>query len=244
MSEQQTTETINAECPHCGKLTLCDILSRHDERWDDGDVWGGVDHTLLRCCGCRAVYYRSATWNSENTDQYEDPRTGETETHTNYKIAVFPAPEVPDARPDWVWELPQIDTTLAKIVDELYTAADAKMFILASVGLRTALDRVTQLLGIDENAAFAVKLQGLQDGGWIGANERAALNAVAQAGHAATHRGWLPTEAMFLPLLRTLEQFMHRTLKQDKQALAVGAKIPPRPKRTPTVKPSQVAPPA
>ena len=87
----------------------------------------------------------------------------------------------------------RIDGQLHGILSEMYTAYDNRSYILTAVGLRTALDRGTEVLGIDPAITFAEKLDALKDGGWIGDTERDILEVVTDAGNAAAHRGWRRT---------------------------------------------------
>jgi Domain of unknown function (DUF4145) len=62
--------------------------------------------------------------------------------------------------------------------------------VLAAIGLRTAFDRASELLGIDPNKTFAGKLSQLVVDGHIGSTEKASLDVLTDAGGAAAHRGW------------------------------------------------------
>ena len=116
-------------------------------------------------------------------------------------------------------------------MNEMYQAAEAELYILASIGLRTALDRVAEFRGIDAELPMKVKVAKLMEGGWIGETEKQTLDVVADAGNAAAHRGWSPNAADFSVFLRTLEQFIERTVVNPKAALALASIVPARPKQ-------------
>lgn len=61
--------------------------------------------------------------------------------------------------------------------------------MLASVGARTLLDRAGHILIGDVRGGFEGKLSSLVAGGHISAQEKDALDAVADAGNASAHRG-------------------------------------------------------
>ncbi|MFI8979372.1 DUF4145 domain-containing protein [Ectopseudomonas khazarica] len=114
----------------------------------------------------------------------------------------------------------------------MYLARDAESYILASIGLRTAFDRASELLGVPPDDTFASKVTSLLKSGFVGQSEADALSVVADAGSAAAHRGWSPSEEEFDALLMALEHFLERNLVSGNRALAVKASIPPKPPRS------------
>ena len=149
------------------------------------------------------------------------------------RTETFPIPEKQSSRPDWAWSLSKRDPSLGAIMDEIYRARDESGLILPAVGLRTAFDRVTEVLGIDPAMSFEEKIKTILAKGFVGETEAAALKVVVDAGSAAAHRGWMPAIEDFNKLLTALEHFIHRSVVSGKSALAVAASIPPKPTRRP-----------
>jgi hypothetical protein len=230
-----TTATLKAHCPRCDGDRICEIHGTLDQPWsDDSDehsVFGQTDHRLLQCRGCEAVFYWQSSWCSEDWDVNFNRATGEEEMTYPSKVETYPAPEARGLRPDWTWELHKADLTLGQIMGEMYQAAEARSYILASIGLRTGLDRVIKILEIETEQPMMSKVQALLDGGWVGETEKLTLDIVADAGNAAAHRGWSPSEDDFRNLLRTMEQFIERVVMLGKRTLAVAPKIPAKPPR-------------
>lgn len=228
---------MKAHCPRCDGERNCDIHGSFDQRWSDGSnsysVDGYIEHRLLQCRGCDVVFYRSSSTNSEDYDHGYDPQTGEETVYHTETVETFPAAPVKgeSGRPDWAWTIQKADHTLARIMDEVYSAAAAGSLILSSVGLRTALDRCTEMVGIDPAISMQEKVKALLTGGWVGETEAQTLSVVAEAGNAAAHRAWSPHTDEFKALLHTLEQFIERAIMSGKDALNVAAKIPAKPKR-------------
>jgi hypothetical protein len=194
---------------------------------------GQQDHRLLQCRGCEQVFYHLSSWDSEDVD-YDYDEKGETVVVTNVTKTTYPAPQAKSVRPDWIWDLAKLDRQMATIVDEMYRGYEADLLILASVGLRTALDRAMEYLKIDPGLTLEQKLATLLREGFVDDTEAAVLGVVANAGNAAAHRGWAPDPQEFKPLLTALEQFVHRAIISGKGPLEIGAKIPPRAPRTKT----------
>ncbi|WP_084739492.1 DUF4145 domain-containing protein [Frigidibacter mobilis] len=108
---------------------------------------------------------------------------------------------------------------------------DSHSYILTAIGLRTALDRGTEVLGIDPAKAFSEKLAELQSAGWIGSTEHDILNVITDAGNAAAHRAWSPEKHEIAQLLYAMEVFIQRAFIVGKNALSVKQSIPSKPKR-------------
>lgn len=203
--------------------------------WDDGQhsMWGQSDYKLAQCCGCEEVFFHQSSWDSENWDFEYDPKLGQERAVNPCTITTFPAPEKKSRKPDWVWDISKVDPQLFTILNEMYQAYEHGSFILASVGLRTAFDRSTEFLKIDPALSLEAKVKHLLDGGFIGETESKTLGVVTNAGSAAAHRAWSPSQAEFETLLVTLEHFLHRTVVSGKAALAVAQNIPARPHKQP-----------
>ena len=183
-----TEQTMRAHCPRCDGDRVCLVHGSFDQPWEFEHEYGGVngqmDHRLLQCRGCETAFYWKSSWDSEGFDHRYNRATGEEEMVLHKTIETFPAPEKKSKRPDWAWSLHKHDRTLQAIMSEVYEAAEGRSYILASIGLRTALDRLTEMLGIGNSLSFEKKVQALLDGGWVGETEKMTLDVVADAGSA------------------------------------------------------------
>lgn len=234
MEAREKNETRKAHCPNCNGERACNVHGRTTQKWEwsdnlGGSVDGGTEHLLLECRGCETVFYARVDWNSEDMDYW----TGDNgETHCEYARheVTYPKP-TSLVRPRWLDSLSNRDETLYAILNEMYLACDNSSFILAAIGLRTALDRATDKLGINPALTFDAKLQQLKTGGWIGETEYLILDVVTDAGNAAAHRGWQPDEQQVSQLVQAMEVFLQRAFIVGKQALSIKEKIPPKPKR-------------
>lgn len=229
------TEVFRAHCPRCDGVRKCIIHGEFDQPWvhDDGrnHMEGQVDHKLVECAGCEMVFYYKSSWDDQDWDGDYHPVTGKTIISYPRTIETYPAPEKESQKPDWIWDIAKSDPLLHSILYEVYQAYEAGSFILASVGLRTAFDRTTEILKIDPNLSFEDKVIELTKEGYIGETEANTLAVVTNAGNAAAHRGWAPDPKAFKVLIATLEQYIYRVVVTGKAALDLNVEIPVRPPR-------------
>lgn len=236
MGELEAKERMKANCPTCDGERSCDIHGSLDVRWsqDVGHnvVWGNVRHRLLQCRGCESVFYYKSSTDSESWDFERDHATGEDVVVYPRATETFPLPDKAGRKPEWMLNLHKHDFQLQAILQETYDAFERGNCILASVGLRTALDRATEVLQIDPGLSLVGKVQRLKELGFVGETEATDLAVVTDAGSAAAHRGWRPEPEEFERLLSTLERFLERTIVNRKSV--EGIAIPParpRPKK-------------
>lgn len=233
--DPKSSNPVKAHCPTCNAERWCDVHGHVHKPWSEEDrqgcllMHGGVDHSLLECRGCETVFYLHDSWDSENMNHYYGPE-GETLIALDRNRHTYPLPDS-QVRPRWMDALGKKDLLLQNIMHEVYVAYDSQAYILATVGLRTALDRATEVLEVDPAITFDEKLTELQNGGWVGKTEHAILNLIANAGGAAAHRGWSPDRDDAEKLLNAIEAFLHRAFIVGQDTLSISANIPPKPKR-------------
>jgi hypothetical protein len=229
--------TAKAHCPKCDGERTCEVHGTIYKPWDWEDrqhghsMNGGVTHSLLECRGCETVFYETSSWNSEDVDHYYDA-LGELQYDHFHEKVTYPKPDT-KTKPLWFDAMQKIDLQLHNILSQMYLSHDNHANILTAVGLRTALDRATELLGIDPAKTFDEKLNDLRNDGWIGQTERDVLGVVTDAGNAAAHRGWEPDKQEITDLLSAMEVFLHRAFIVGKKALSIKSNIPAKPKRLP-----------
>ena len=232
--KNKKSKRVKAFCPTCDGETNCDVHGHIYVPWYWEDtkghsMGGGIDHSLLQCRGCEAVFYLHDSWNDEDWNYGYDGNGDEFREAARTKVT-YPKPESKN-KPVWLDSMEKIDGQLHSILSEMYIAYDNNAFILTAVGLRTALDRGTEVLGIDPAMSFVEKLNELETGGWIGATEHDILQVITDAGNAAAHRGWSPNSHEIAQLLYAMEVFLQRAFIVGKKALSVKNSIPSKPKR-------------
>jgi uncharacterized protein DUF4145 len=204
--------SIKCHCPTCGERRNAHVLAHYEDRWhnEEADIWGSGDYRILRCAGCDEIYFQQETFFSEDIDK---------------EITYWPAPSK-RKRPEWLFQVE--DNDLEDLLTSVYRAVDNDLRVLAAIGLRTAFDRASELLGIDPTRSFADKLSQLMADGHIGSAEKASLDVLTDAGGAAAHRGWKPDLRQLDTLFSIMEQFVHRTFLLNAKAKKVKTSIPSR----------------
>jgi hypothetical protein len=227
--ETSSLNVTKSHCPKCGPDRNTSVQGTCHRGYSEndcdeyGNVLNGIDWTItysiLECAGCNTVFCQREFWSSE--DDYA--------SSTSDRITYWPS-SAGGKLPDWTLE---IDWTLREILVEAYTALNNEMPILAAIGVRTAIDRATELLGIDPALKFVEKPDALSNSGSLSAKDRATLDIVINAGHAAAHRGWKPNKKQLAVMIAVLESFLHKEfiLNPDPRIAKLSATIPPAPKR-------------
>jgi Domain of unknown function (DUF4145) len=234
---------LRGHCPNCDADRNAEVLAEDtlEEVHEESGIWFRSAYSILRCLGCDRRYIRLVELCSEDCDHDFDPTTGETSLTPNERVTYWPAiprTRATRRRPDWLWcdplepdlslapasEYPE----LASLLGEVYTALDNKLHILATIGMRTVFDCASQKLGADPNQSFAEKLKQLTAGNKIGGEEKEILSVLADAGSAAAHRGWKPTEDDIDHLMDALENFLERAFVLKHNLRRVKKNIPAR----------------
>jgi hypothetical protein len=211
-------------CPNCGPDRLADVVAGHIERCDQdpqGMIWTITDYSILRCCGCEAVYYRSDATFSEDIDHDDDI------DYTSHTITYWPTPSQ-RAQPDWTRKLYGFNRDLALLFDDVYSALDNNLGVLAAIGMRTVFDRASELLGVDPTLGFADKLNAMHRLRKIGAEEKDSLDVLTNAGSAAAHRGRRPDHGKLDTTMSIIEQFLYRAFILNAEVEALRQSVPPK----------------
>ncbi|MGV6394119.1 DUF4145 domain-containing protein [Pseudomonas caspiana] len=111
------------------------------------------------------------------------------------------------------------------MLQEIYTALHANSRRLAMMGARTIVDMYMNDT-IGDSGGFGQKLNNLVAGGHLGKQDRDVLGAALEAGHAASHRGHIPTSAEISHVMDIVENLLQRhALKIAAAALVKGTPL-------------------
>jgi hypothetical protein len=163
VSASASPAPVKGHCPSCGSDRLADVVGHHHSRYDDEEIWGKIDYRILRCRGCESVYFQKDEIFSEDVDYEVNPHTGELEGYIPHRITHWPKPPAASERvqPAWASQLLDIDNDLDSLFNEIYVALNNNLRVLSAIGVRTAFDRASELLGVDPAKSFADKLSKL-----------------------------------------------------------------------------------
>jgi Domain of unknown function (DUF4145) len=204
---------IKGHCPDCRGTRNAFVRGKHVVHWSDPDpdtpVSSSDTRMILECCGCSRVYFRRDFWFSEWNSIGQNKYTGELEMENNVETTYYPAETRRDP-PNWVIDVKAADNTLGLLLDELYSSLNNGLHVLAAIGMRTAFDRASELLGVSPSLRFNKKLDELVTIGKIGKDERTTLDVLIDPGSAAAHRGWSPKAKELETMMQIVEAFLHR----------------------------------
>ena len=225
--------TFRAGCPECEGERNCIIIGEKKQNWDSGDrhnsMQWGTEYRLLQCKGCDRVFFHAKSWDSEDL-HYDYDDKGETVISQNYTFETYPRSL--EHRPEWIENIAVIDHQLFLLLNEVYQAYYNESYILASIGLRTAFDRTSEILNILPTLSLSKKVEKLAQDGYIGETEKSQLLIVTDAGNAAAHRAWSPNKSEFSSLLTITEDFIRRSVLRDDSIMKIAGKIPVKQKKS------------
>ena len=209
-------ELAKAPCNRCHRDTNHVVLAKRTiVSSEEIEEWGLVEceeiYEMLECCGCESV----TLLHKQSFDDIWDDRT-----------EYYPPP-LARSSPRWRWKLPD---QLRKLLDEMYSALNANSRMLALMGARAALDMLfTDKIG--DIGGFQEKLERLEKKGFVAKRNREFLLAMLDAGHAAAHRGYEPTQEQLTHVMDILENLLEAVYILEHVAETLKQTTPPRVKR-------------
>ena len=210
MTEEQ--KNTKGHCPRCDGERNADINAYYRNEWreDDSPVYGIDEYYVLTCRGCETVFVKITEYFSEDEpEEHYDYNTGQVELYVVPKVTHWPMPKF-RRRPEWHWRLIFGDSDLKNLLKETYSSLDNGNHVLAAIGMRTVFDRISELLGIDTKLTFNAKLNEMQEKGFIGEYEKETLVVLIDAGSAAAHRGWKPSEDELNAMMDIIEPMIQK----------------------------------
>jgi hypothetical protein len=221
-------QVMKAYCSKCGGERNCSIAGHHAEGENRWEYSWHQDWYLLVCRGCDNIFAQSVSTNSEDIDHEQDENGEWTQSHAE-TIRTWPARSRQE-RPEWFSSVGLIGSNLATApivgaLNELYSALDNNLNVLAGIGLRTTFDIVAEKLNVNPDLSFAAKLDHLVAAGLVSAGDKEHLAVLVDAGSASAHRGLrLPGEELDV-LMRILEGFIFKAFVEPRRAQETAEKI-------------------
>jgi len=166
---------------------------------------------MLECRGCHFVTLRR-TFTFSEWDGSE--------------VQCFPAP-VSRRLPAWKGKLP---SEVVALMEEVYTALHADSRRLAMMGTRTLIDMAI-LETVGDVGTFQSKLNAMKNGGYVAQRQVEVLEAALNAGHAAGHRGHLPSTDELKEVMDILENLLQAIYVLGDVAARLKKSIPRRHKK-------------
>lgn len=220
-------------CNRCKKVTQHTARGEHIQAYSE-DYSVEVVTTengfqILECDQCRSVSFRQFVHFSEFQEHPGDLDPEDT----------LHPPRTRRQQPEWVTRDWIDESSIYKLLHEFYTALDASIPWLASIGARTIFD-VFSSKTVGDIGNFSDKLDELVSKGTINQQERDHLEVLVEAGHASAHRGYHPSDDDLNIITDILEATLYKHFVEPKKlnalnnaAQLVKSKIPPRPPHVP-----------
>ena len=187
-----------------------EIIMRNEEGDHSQSVWEvKADIWILsKCKGCEQINFKHISRNSPDreTDQ----------------VVHFPWKPIRQ-HPKWIYLLP---IKYLVLLQEIYSAVNTEIFILALTGTRILLDTYI-VHKVGDVGTFKQKLNKLVTDGIITPSKASVLEAAIDAGNASTHRGFKPDKETLFQILDIVENLLQSEVV-DRNASEIKKKTPPR----------------
>lgn len=226
----EVLDRLRQHCNQCANQTWHAVLWSKRKTWTDDNpsnpypVTGGIEHTVLQCCGCDAVSFQTSSWCSED---FQDD--GSPEIHKE----VYP-PKTIRARPHWYGSLLLEsfldDEHFLGLLDEIYIALQNDCPRLAIMGIRALLEEI-MIQRCEDQGTFKGNLKKFHELGYISDIQQEAIGPVLEAGHAAIHRSYRPKASQVLIALDITENIIESIFVTTEKAGSLRDKVPPRKKK-------------
>lgn len=214
--------STKAHCNQCSGDRNHTVLHLEETRWsnDEACISGGDKYEMLKCMGCDNIALRHTSWNSEDDER-----------PVNY----FP-PAIFRPSPAWFADLrlelsPQ-DKFVEPLLREIYVALQNNQPRLAAIGIRSLLENV-MIAKTTDQGTFGKNIAEFERLGYVSKVQRERLETIIDAGHAATHRAFLPSNEDVITLVNIAEHiiesvYLHETKIDDLKSRVPPKKTPPR----------------
>jgi len=199
-------------CNGCQQDTNHKIVANcsRQRREGDGQFPQIIDEQwqMLQCCGCGSI----KAFVKEDSTDFKNPR----EIH-------YPARQI-RKMPKWCG---QTSAQCQDLIREVYMAMHSDCMTLSAMGTRSLLDiMLKDMLG--DIGSFQKKLQEAVKQGFFTNVQKDTIHAAVDAGSAASHRGFRPTESQLSAVLDIVEHALmgHYVLAASSGRLK--NEVPPR----------------
>jgi hypothetical protein len=218
------TDVIRSRCNLCKRDTEHDVLDLREtsNEGPNGEV-GRIRNFAVRCRGCHDFSARIEHWYFDGA-----PIDSNEATLTHVE---FQPPRLWAWPPSWIGELETLDNDLFGLLTEVYSAANDEQVRLLSMGTRTALDHLMNVVLGADFGSFEKKLSEMVTKGHLTANQKTELETVIDAGSASSHRGFRPPRQLIQVMLATMEGVVQNHYITGPMLKTAASLIPPRPPR-------------
>ena len=165
--------------------------------------------------GCENIKLRHVSWFSE-----DDGPT------TNY----FP-PAIFRQQPSWfkdLWaELPFDDDFVEPMLKEIYVALQNNLPRLAAMGVRSLIETV-MIAKSGDHGTFSRNMEEFEKAGYVSKIQKERVEAILEAGHAAIHRAFKPSNDDVVTLVDITEHIIETVYLHEGKIKELKKRVPPK----------------
>jgi hypothetical protein len=181
-------------------------------------------YEMIKCLGCDAISFR----------RVETMPTFDSDGEDIEGVAYYP-PRVARRSPEWLsdhvgWNLTSgedIPEIIINILTEIYEALHNNSKRLVAMGVRAVLDAI-MVDKVGDQGSFTRNLDTLKKADYLSVRQEAILSTILEAGHAAIHRGWQPTDDQISTLLDITESLIESIYIHEPRAERLEKVVPNR----------------
>lgn len=227
MADTSIRKETKAHCNVCGGERNHKVLCYEDSSWKDPEhsISSDEKHEMLKCSGCGSIKLRHREWCSEDCDEHGRivPRT------RYYPPAVF------RPKPRWFYDL-LLEVNLEEgnpheLLGEIYIALQNDQRALAAMGIRALLETV-MIEKVGDQGSFSGNLKTFEGSGYVSHIQRERLETILEAGHAAMHRLYKPSNEDLITLVDIAESIVESIYIHGSKVDRLKKGIPPRMPKT------------
>jgi hypothetical protein len=120
----------------------------------------------------------------------------------------------------------RIPASIKTLMIEIDTAVKNKLYKLAAMGIRAALENIMkEKIG---DRPFVVLVAEFQKTGYLSVRQVESLNSIIEAGHAVVHRGWQPNHDDISLLIDVTETLIKTIYLHEDRARELKERVPTR----------------
>lgn len=218
---------VFALCPKCKKFVAVDIDCKHGGEWNSavGDFGGETWFFILTCRGCLTTFFKKR-WASTDDMVEVDDGFGNLYEDYNWHVEYWPSKKREAFQRIDDFPLSIISPSINGLLRQTYEATALDLRTLAAMGARATFECAATHIGVDSSLPFVRKLRELQNRTLIGIRDAEALSALVEAGNAASHRGWTPTENELVTIIEILNHFVEVNVLRPARIQELQSNIP------------------
>jgi hypothetical protein len=212
-----------AHCNTCGGERNHKVLCLEESSWQhqESNMSGKNEYAMLKCSGCGSIKLRHREW-------YSDGSLVPT-------IYYYPS-EIFRPTPKWLLDfLLEVDIfndgNPYNLLIEIYVALQNDQRALAAMGIRALLESI-MIEKIGDQGMFSENLNKFANEGYVSRIQRERLETILDAGHAAMHRLYKPSEEDLITLVDITESIVESIYIHGSKVERLKKRIPPRAKKT------------